>query len=323
MSQEETPGVETQRRPGARRRALAARLSTPPMRTAAAVLVGVLVLALVGTSAGPRWNPEPVSATVTVASPDVWVGAGPADGAGDGAAVLGRYDTRSRIVEVELEPADETGRGGVTTDVLIVEPVDAPRPAPAVVFLHGAGTGLADAFAEHATAFASAGIVAVSPSKRLDTYSTLHRDYEAMAADYGRTLELARTLDGVDPDRVGLYAESEGAWVAPVLAAGDDDVAFVALVSAPVVPPRQQAAFAVDAYLREVGVPQTLLRAIPRATGAHWPGGSSRTRTSTCCRTWSAPRSPSSWRTGRRTCRCRRSRVPSSSWGPSPVAPSS
>lgn len=235
------------------------------MRTVWAVLVGVTVLALVGAAAGPRWNPEPLTATVSVGSDSVAV-----EGS-TGSSAVGRYGTSSRIVEVELVPAGPDGQPAITTDVLIVTPVGLEEPAPAVVFIHGAGTGSAAAFAEHAEALASAGVVALSPSKRLDTYSTLQRDYVAMAADYSRTLDLALQLPEVDPARVGLYAESEGAWIAPILAADNPDVAFVALISAPVVTPRQQGAFAVDAYLRAVGVPQTFLRAIPRATGAHWP----------------------------------------------------
>jgi len=50
-------------------------------------------------------------------------------------------------------------------------------------------------------------------------------------------------------------------------------VAFVVLVSAPVVPPREQAAFAMDSYLRNTHVPWPVFRAIPRATGASVPGG--------------------------------------------------
>ncbi|PWD49486.1 alpha/beta hydrolase [Serinibacter arcticus] len=247
------------------RRALVARVRTPRMRTAWAVLAAVLALALVGAAAGPRWNPEPLSASVSPASSSVAVLGS------TGSSEIGRYETTSRLVQLELVAPDADGEGGVSTEVLIVEPIGLEEPAPAVVFLHGAGTGLAEAFSEHAQALASAGIVAVSPSKRLDTYSTFQRDYVAMADDYAVTLDLARSLPGVDPARVGLYAESEGAWVAPVLAADNPDVAFLALVSAPVVTPRQQGAFAVDAYLRAVGVPQTFLRAIPRATGAHWP----------------------------------------------------
>ncbi|HWJ84023.1 MAG TPA: acyl-CoA thioester hydrolase/BAAT C-terminal domain-containing protein, partial [Cellulomonas sp.] len=78
---------------------------------------------------------------------------------------------------------------------------------------------------------------------------------------------------GVDPARVGVYGESEGAWIAPVMAASDKNLAFVVLASAPVVPPREQAAFAADNYLRNTNVPHGVFRAIPRAVGMALPGG--------------------------------------------------
>lgn len=220
----------------------------------------VVAFALVGAFAGPAWQPNPVTATVEPATSDTVV----ASAAWGSSQAVGRYETVSRQESVTSD--------GVEIEVLIVEPIGLTEPAPAAVFLHGAGTGRAQSFAEHATALASAGIVAVVPDKRLDTYTTFQRDYEAMARDYAVTYELARSLPEVDPARVGLYAESEGTWVAPVLAAEHPEVAFQALISAPIVTPREQAAFAVDAYLRNVGVPNSLLRAIPRGAGAHLPG---------------------------------------------------
>ena len=55
------------------------------------------------------------------------------------------------------------------------------------------------------------------------------------------------------------------------MTAEDPGLAFSVLVSAPVVPPRQQAAFAVDSYLRNTDVPQAVFRAIPRAVGLRVP----------------------------------------------------
>jgi dienelactone hydrolase len=111
------------------------------------------------------------------------------------------------------------------------------------------------------------------PNKRLDTYTTSDRSYVGMANDYLRSVELLRRLPGVDPDGVGVYGESEGAWIVPVMAADNPAVAFTVLVAAPVVTPRQQAAFAVDSYLRNTGVPLELLRIIPRLVGMEFPGG--------------------------------------------------
>ncbi len=140
--------------------------------------------------------------------------------------------------------------------------------------MHGAGTGrYQDAFVTQAHDLASAGIVTMVPDKRLDTYSTRQRDYVVMANDYLRSLELLRRLPGVDPARVGVYGESEGCWIVPVMAADNANVAFSILVAAPVVAPREQAAFASDSYLRATGVPVEVLRAIPRTLGMRPPGG--------------------------------------------------
>src|SRR5699024_6480121 len=100
------------------------------------------------------------------------------------------------------------------------------------------------------------------------------RDYPAMARDYLVSWRYLREeVAGVDPDRVGFYAESEGAWIAPIAAADEPEVAFLILVSAPVVTPREQAAFATANYLRNTHVPRGVFRAIPRAMGAQIPGG--------------------------------------------------
>lgn len=233
--------------------------------TSAAILVA---LAITGAAAGPAWEPAPVSAHLQPATSSTAIG-----GVTSGAGAPGDYEVRETPVTIPL--ADGLEVGG-----LLREPVAAgsaappPDGRPGIVFVHGAGTGkAADAFTLAATALASAGITTLVPDKRLDNYSTRHRDYEAMARDYAHSVSYLRDVEGVDPDEVGLYAESEGAWVSPVMMVDDQRLAFQILVSAPVVPPRQQAAYAVDNYLRNTDVPAGVFRAIPRAVGMRLPGG--------------------------------------------------
>lgn len=185
------------------------------------------------------------------------------------AARVGDHDVVSEFHQVALAP-------GVSVTAQVRRPADVAGQLPAVVFLHGAGTATNAGFASQAEDLASAGVVTVVPDKRMDTYTTARRDYRAMAADYLRTVELARTLPYVDPARVGLYSESEGSYIAPVMAVADPAIAFVLLISAPIVPPRQQGAFATDSYLRNVRVPEQLYRIIPRALGAAMPFGALR-----------------------------------------------
>ena len=227
-------------------------------RLVASVALASLLLAVVGAVTGPIWNPEPLEEGVEVATADTAIGGATAPAA--------TYDVRTVDVSVPLD--------GTTVGGRISLPVGVTEAAPAVLFVHGAGTGRSTrAFRAQAHALAESGVVAMVPDKRLDTYTTQHRDYVAMAADYRHSLDLLRDRPEVDPDRVVVYAESEGGWIAPVMAAEDPGIAGVVLVSSPVVPPRQQAAFAVDAYLRNTDVPQAVFRAIPRAVGMSMPGG--------------------------------------------------
>jgi dienelactone hydrolase len=223
----------------------------------ASTVLGVLLLAVVGALMGPSWSPAPLTDPIPVTVADTAV---------TGAPAPGHFATRATVVTVQL--------AGTTVQARIVEPIGAPGPLPGVVFVHGAGTGeFTGAFVDQAERLAENGIVTMVPNKNLETYSTRYRDYVAMAADYERSVQLLRHWPGVDPAGVGVYAESEGCWIAPILAARDPQLAFVALVSAPGVPPRQQVAFAIDNYLRNTGVPGGVFRAIPRAAGMSLPGG--------------------------------------------------
>lgn len=226
-------------------------------RLVASVALGSVLLALVGAWLGPGWSPAPMTEAIRVQTASTAVG---------GAPELERHDVRTELVEVPLD--------GTTVQARLSLPVGVDGPVPGVVFVHGAGTGRSDtAFLAQAHALAASGVAALVPDKRLDTYTTRHRDYVAMAGDYARSVALLRERPEVDPARVGVYAESEGGWIAPVMASADPALAFVVLVSAPVVPPRQQAAFATDAYLRNTQVPHGVFRAIPRAVGMSMPGG--------------------------------------------------
>lgn len=219
----------------------------------------VLLLGVIGSVAGPSWEPRPLQEDLTVATPDVAVNADLPT------APIGSYETTTTDLEVELDGATVTAR--------LTAPVGADEPGPAMLFMHGAGTASQTNFADQAQALASAGVHVLVPAKRMDTYTTTDRDYVAMARDYLVSWRLLSEMPGVDPDRVGIYGESEGAWIAPVAAVLEPRVGFVALVSAPVVPPREQGAFAMDNYLRNTHVPWPVFRAIPRATGASIPGG--------------------------------------------------
>jgi dienelactone hydrolase len=224
------------------------------------------VLALIGAAAGPSWSPQPLTDPIDIASPSTAIGGLDAARA-EGLPLypIGSFAVRSTDVTIGLN--GETVRG------ILREPIGAGDNLPGMSFVHGAGTGLAtEAFIAQGEAFASAGIVTLVPDKRLDTYSTWNRDYVTEAGDYLRSVDFLRDVDSVNPASVGVYGESEGTWIVPVMQVKDPKILWTVLVSAPVVPPRQQAAFAVDNYLRAIGVPGQVFRAIPRAVGMQLPG---------------------------------------------------
>ncbi|MGP7961294.1 alpha/beta hydrolase family protein [Sanguibacter sp. A247] len=228
-------------------------------RTATTTAALVVLFALIGAVAGPSWDPVPLPDQLRVGVADTAI-----TGAQD-VAPVGTYDVAVTNVVLLI--------GGDEVDATIRSPAGV-RATPGVAFVHGAGTKEADeSFVAQSVALASAGVTTLIPAKRPEFSSLRHRDYTEMARDYEAGVAYLRAMPSVDPDRVGVYAESEGTWIAPIMARDDPTLAFVVLVSAPVVPPRAQAAFAVDTYLRNTGVPESVFRAIPRAVGMELPGG--------------------------------------------------
>jgi hypothetical protein len=160
---------------------------------------------------------------------------------------------------------------GVATVVQVTRP-DRPGRFPVVVFGHGAGTGNHTAFDEHAAALAADGVVCLVADKDLAAYTATRRDYGHMARQYADLWRWGRDQPWADRLQVGYLGESEGAWVAP-WAAALTGAAFVVLVSAPVVAPREQTLYALGSYLASVGAPASVFDAAQRFAGAAWPRG--------------------------------------------------
>ncbi|WP_172120731.1 alpha/beta hydrolase family protein [Actinomyces faecalis] len=230
-------------------------------RTMGAIIVTCLVLSLVGTLAGPRWSPVPLEDSLVPSSSDTRIG-----------GVVTTPDVGT--YEVTTSEVTITHPDGELTPALLRRPTGVSGPTPGVVFLHGAGTHTQAGFGEQAEALASAGATTLVPNKPTHSYSLTERDYISMAADYQQSLTFLRGLDGVDAQRVGVYAESEGGYPGVILAGTDPQVAFLVLASAPVVMIRQQATYAAGSYLTRVGVPDALLDAVARLLGSReLPGG--------------------------------------------------
>ena len=224
--------------------------------TAASFVVILLVMLLLGQAMTPDWRVEPYRDHLRVSTRSTTVASslGPT-------TPEGTHPVREQKISITLA-------GGVRIQAIVREPSDRKGTGPACLFIHGAGTGKSsEVFGDLASAMASSGITTLVPDKRLDTYTTFHRDYQAMAADYGRSLDRLRSWPSVDPTKVGLYAESEGTWISSIMTAKDPSIAFSILTSPPVYPGRRQMAMAATSYLDLTGAPKGIRNVIPRLMG--------------------------------------------------------
>lgn len=236
-----------------------------PVAVAAVILFAVL--ALLGQLMMPTWRVEPYRDHITVASADTAVTPRHADIPHQGA-----YATHATRITIHLPQRE----GDVPA--ILREPVGAPGPRPACLFIHGSGTGAAEDFGDIANAMSSAGIITLVPAKRTDGYTPMHRDYERFARDYAAALARLEATPGVDGAKTGLYAESEGTWIAMRMAAqrdgahdgdhsgdrsgdrsGKQGIAFSILSSSPVFTGRELMAMASASTLHTAGAPKPVV----------------------------------------------------------------
>jgi len=98
------------------------------------------------------------------------------------------------------------------------------------------GKGLPQFFAQH-------GIAALAYDKRgygASTGTIIGATVEDMAGDAAAGVRYLQTRRDIDPSKVGVWAISQGGWMAPVVAATTPQVAFMILHAAPAVSPRLQ-----------------------------------------------------------------------------------
>jgi pimeloyl-ACP methyl ester carboxylesterase len=133
-----------------------------------------------------------------------------------------------------------TCAGAVQAGTLFLPQGEGPHPA--VVWVHGAGpatrlTGTAPLI----KALAGAGIAVLSYDKRGAGESKGKccpgddGHFNLLAADVAGAVSARRKRPDVDSGKIGLLGASHAGWVAPLAAVRSNEVAFLALVDAPVV----------------------------------------------------------------------------------------
>ncbi len=219
-----------------------------------AFLLLILFLGLWGAWAGPSWTLQPLTNVVVPPTTNTQINGG-------------KIHTPVGAYEVSLEEITVRLADGSELPVRVRRPLGVNGLTPGIVFIHGTGTASSTSFSREAEALTSAGITTIVAEKRTENYSTTFRDYRALARDYADVFEIFIEMTGVDPHRSGLYAVSEGAYIAPIVATSIDSVSFVTFVSAPVFPIREQGALAAGTYLKNLGAPKSIIDAIPRLIG--------------------------------------------------------
>jgi uncharacterized protein len=148
--------------------------------------------------------------------------------------------------KVKLHFCDEEevkfSNGNVTLAGTLCRPLG-KGPHPAVIMIDGSGdghrgwNGLAQFFAQH-------GIAALTYDKRgygASTGTILGATVNEMAGDAAAGVRYLQNRRDIDPRKVGVWAISQGGWMAPVVATTTPNVAFMILHAGPAVSPRVQA----------------------------------------------------------------------------------
>ncbi len=103
---------------------------------------------------------------------------------------------------------------------------------PAFVMVHGAGAHKLERLADQAEEFARRGVVTLVHDKRPEPYAAVNGSFDGMAGDTLAAVRLLRGRPDVDPERLGVWAFSEDAWVAPLAVSRSDQVKFLITVGA-------------------------------------------------------------------------------------------
>lgn len=168
----------------------------------------------------------------------------------------------------EIETTFPTGGREVAAWVRL--PGDPAEPVPGIVFVDGSGPSHRHHFGPHPEWFLDAGFAVLTHDKPGcgDTPGDWREQtIPGRAEDTLAALEAFRSFDEIDSERVGLWAASQGGWVAPIVAAADPRVAFMVLVASTPVTPYQQEAYSLAQRMQQAG---ESAEAISTAVASYW-----------------------------------------------------
>ena len=158
--------------------------------------------------------------------------------------------------------------------VTLALPAAAPGArSPAVLILPGSGPSTRQQSRDFAEPFLRKGMAVLTFDKRgcgESTGSWLTSSLEDMVADGRMLLDWLKARPEIDGGSVGLVGVSQGGWVAPLVAAGRKDVAFLIALTGGGVSPRAIERFDYERRLQQAGVRGEDLEAARRTIDAYF-----------------------------------------------------
>ena len=130
------------------------------------------------------------------------------------------------------------------------------------MFVHGSGgeTRAASSFA--ADQLARKGVAALAFDKRGAGASTgdwREADFHDLAGDVLACIQVLKARRDIVGTRIGLVGAGQAGWIAPLVASGSRDVAFMALISGPAVPVWREGWWDTEFRLRQRGFGDTAI----------------------------------------------------------------
>ncbi len=127
-------------------------------------------------------------------------------------------------------------RGGTTTTAELFQPFTAVPLTGGTLYLPRAGgrhpaiVAVPGAIALPAPYFARRGIAFLALDKRADWRSST---FEKIADDVVAAVNTLRTRSDIDPKKIGIYASSQGGWIAPIAAVKSPAISFIVCAACP------------------------------------------------------------------------------------------
>jgi pimeloyl-ACP methyl ester carboxylesterase len=192
----------------------------------------------------------------------------------------GSPETTSKRVKLYSQEAVTFRNGSVTLAGTLTLPVTA-KPHPAVVLIHGSdpNTRFSGALPR---LFAQRGIAVLTYDKRgagASTGNLQAATFDDLAGDASAGVRFLQGCPDIDGKQVGLWAVSQGGWIAPLVATRTPKVAFMILHAGAAVTPRVQGrmelenALALEGYskdeIREAAAYQALYFDAMRSDAAY------------------------------------------------------